>query len=66
MDQVYYTCFDQLPIILSAPDIAAALNISRSNAYALFRRADFPTLQIGKRLVTPKDRFIQWVEANTR
>ncbi len=65
MDQLVYTHYDQLPLSLQASDVAAVLSISRANAYNLFRRADFPTLHIGKRMVVPKDRFIQWISKNT-
>ena len=53
--------FEQIPLTLSAEDVAAVLGISRSNAYALLHREDFPTLKIGKRLLVPKDRFIRWI-----
>ena len=53
--------FEQLPLTLSAEDVAAVLGISRTNAYALLHREDFPTLKIGKRLLVPKDRFIRWI-----
>ena len=66
MDQSFYTQFDELPLTLCATDIAAILNISRSNAYMLLRREDFPTLHNGKRMLTPKHRFIQWIEENTK
>ena len=55
------TSFDQLPITLRAEQVAAVLGISRSNAYALMRQEDFPTLHIGKRMLVPKDRLIQWI-----
>ena len=38
-------------ITLSARDLAELLGISRSAAYALFHREDFPTLKIGRRLL---------------
>ncbi len=66
MDQLVYTQYEQLPLSLCASDIAAVLSISRANAYNLLRREDFPTLHIGKRMVVPKDRFIQWIEKNTQ
>lgn len=56
-----FTFYDQLPLSLTADHIAAALGISRANAYTLLRSEDFPTLHIGKRMVVPKDRFIQWI-----
>ena len=60
------TSFDQLPITLRAEQVAAVLGISRSNAYALMRQEDFTTLHIGKRMLVPKDRLIQWIEASTQ
>ena len=51
----------QLPITLTADHVAAALGISRANAYILLRSDGFPTLHIGKRMVVPKDRFLQWI-----
>lgn len=66
MDQTIYTQFDQLPLVLDADEIGKVLNISRSNAYALLHRQDFPTLMIGKRMLVPKDRFLKWIEDNTQ
>lgn len=54
--------YGDLPLTLSADDIAAVLGISRTNAYALLHREDFPTLKIGKRLLVPRDRFIRWID----
>ena len=56
-----FTSYEQLPITLTADHIAAALVISRANAYILLRSDGFPTLHIGKRMVVPKDRFLQWI-----
>ena len=42
-------------ITLSARDLAELLGISRSAAYALFHREDFPTLKIGRRLLVTHD-----------
>ena len=57
-----YSSLDQLPLTLNADDIAKALNISRGNAYTLLHREDFPTLHIGKRLLAPRDRFLEWMQ----
>ena len=56
-----FTSYEQLPITLTADHVAAALGISRANAYILLRSDGFPTLHIGKRIVVPKDRFLQWI-----
>ena len=55
-----YTSLEQLPITLKAEEVAQVLGISRANAYVLMHSADFPTLRIGKRMVVPKDKLIEW------
>lgn len=61
-----YITYDQLPLMLNAEDVQAIMNISRAGAYQLMHRADFPTILIGKRMVVPRDKFLEWVEKNTR
>lgn len=56
-----YTSLEQLPITLKAEEVAQVLGISRANAYVLMHSADFPTLRIGKRMVVPKDKLIEWI-----
>lgn len=56
-----YTTYEQLPLMLSVPDVAAVLGISRAAAYELARNKDFPALRIGTRIVIPKDKFINWI-----
>lgn len=58
-----YTSIDQLPITLSAPQVAKVLGISRANAYTLMHSVDFPTLTIGKRMVVSKDKLLAWMDA---
>ena len=60
-----YTSLDQLPVSLNADQVAAVLGISRANAYGLMHRRDFPTLVIGKRMVVPKDKLIDWIDRQT-
>ena len=57
-----YTSYNQLPLSLNANDIAAVLGISRANAYTLMRAKGFPTIFIGKRMIVPRDKFIEWVD----
>lgn len=57
-----YTSLDQLPLALSAEDVAQVLGISRANAYALMHSKGFPTLKISKRMTVPKDKLIAWME----
>jgi len=57
-----YTSLDQLPLALSADEVALVLGISRAKAYTLMRSKGFPMLKIGKRLTVPKDKLIEWIE----
>ena len=59
-----YTSYNELPIMLSVPQLAAVLNISRSGAYALARSEGFPVLKIGSRIVIPKDKLQIWINEN--
>ena len=56
-----YTAYEQLPLMLSVPEVAIVLGISRAAAYELTRSKDFPSLRIGTRIVVPKDKFINWI-----
>ena len=58
-----YTDTQELPLALSAEDVAAVLGISRANAYTLMHSADFPTLPLGRRMVVPKDKLLAWIDA---
>ena len=57
--------YENLPAVLNASQLAAALGISRAGAYQLLNTRTFPTLRIGKRLLVPKDKLIDWIEQNT-
>ena len=57
--------YENLPAVLNANQLAAALGISRAGAYQLLNMGTFPTLRIGKRLLVPKDKLINWIERNT-
>ena len=57
-----YTSYNQLPLSLNANDIAAVLGISRANAYTLMRAKGFRTIFIGKRMIVPRDKFIEWMD----
>lgn len=56
----------QLPMALNANQVAAVLGISRAGAYNLMRSEGFPTLFIGKRMVVPKDRLMDWMNTQIK
>ena len=57
-----YHSSDQLPCMLNADKIAKYLEISRAGAYELMHSEGFPLIRIGKRMIVPKDKFLEWVE----
>lgn len=58
-----YKNYSDLPLTLSVPEVAAVLGISRAGAYELAHSASFPKVKIGKRILVPKDKFIEWLDA---
>ena len=60
-----YKSYDELPLMLSVPEVAAVLGISRAGAYELVRGEGFPALKIGIRIVVPKEKFIGWIDTQT-
>jgi predicted DNA-binding transcriptional regulator AlpA len=60
-----YKTLDELPVTLSATDIAETLGLSRAGAYNLLNIKGFPTLQIGSRKLVMKQKFIEWINNHT-
>ncbi len=57
-----YRSFDELPLVLSVPEMAAVLGISRTVAYDLVRSKGFPSIRIGTRLIVPKENLMEWIQ----
>ena len=57
-----YKTYDDLPLMLSVPDVAKVLGISRAGAYELAHRKEFPSMKLGSRIIVPKDKFLRWIE----
>ena len=57
-----FKSYEDLPLMLSVPEMGAALGISRAGAYELARSEGFPALRIGTRIVIPKDKLQEWVD----
>ena len=53
--------YEDLPLMLSAPEVGEALGISRAAAYELARSKGFPSIRIGTRILVPKNKFIEWI-----
>ena len=65
MNKCTYKNYDELPLMLNGVQVAAVLGISRAGAYELVHSDGFPTLKIGSRIVVPKDKLREWIDANT-
>ena len=59
MKQNVYKSYDELPLMLSVSEVAFVLGISRAGAYELVRGSGFPSMKIGSRIVTPKDKLMR-------
>ena len=59
-----FKSYEDLPLMLSVPEKAAALGISRAGAYELARSEGFPALRIGTRIVIPKDELRELIKRN--
>ena len=57
--------FADLPDVITAEQLASALQISKSGAYALLNRSDFPTLRIGGRKMVMKKDLLEWLNSHT-
>ena len=65
MKESVYKSYDELPLFLNAEIVAKLLGISPSSGYELMHEKGFPVLQIGNRMIVPKEKFRKWVEENT-
>lgn len=65
MRESKYKSYEDLPLMLSAPEVAEVLGISRAGAYDLVRSAGFPHMKLGNRILVPKDKFIKWINGKT-
>ena len=61
-----YKRYDDLPLFLNAAMVAQVLGISTASSYELMHEKGFPVLKVGSRMVVPKEKFITWVELNTK
>lgn len=53
--------FDSFPEIMTVPDVARYLRISKSAAYELVRKPDFPAFRINSSIRIRRESFFLWV-----
>ena len=66
MHESIYKNYEDLPLMLNANHVKNALGISISSAYELMHEKGFPSLQIGNRLIVPKEKFMQWIDERSK
>lgn len=66
MEKAQYKNFDDLPLLLSVPELASVLGISRTRAYELAREKGFPSLTIGARILVPRDKLVAWIDEKSK
>ena len=54
--------FDELPLSFGPSTVAEVMGLSRTKAYALVNRPDFPKLRVGKKIIIIKSHFIRWLD----
>ena len=53
---------ERMPYTLNAQQVAEILGIAKNSAYTLMHSEGFPTIHIGRRLVVPKEKLLQWMD----
>ena len=66
MKQSSYKSYEDLPLFLNVNDLSKAIGIAPSSCYELMHEKDFPSIRIGKRLVVPREKFIKWVDEQSK
>ena len=62
MKECKYKNYDELPLVLNAKEVAKVLGLSLAGTYELMRQKDFPAKRIGKRIIVPRDEFLEWLK----
>ena len=57
--------FSSLPDVMTAEQLASALQISKSGAYALLNRSVFPSLRLGGRKMVMKKDLLECLNSRT-
>ncbi len=64
---IIYNNFEDVPIIMSVPQVAEILGISAVSLYKLIQKdKTFPVINIGRRKTVPKEQLRIWIENNCK
>ena len=65
MELPRYKSNEELPVTLTAKDVAGYLNISLTSGYNLMNSKGFPVLKFGKQLRVTRENFLNWLNTTT-
>lgn len=54
--------YSELPLNLTVDQVAGVLGIGRVQAYNLVHTEGFPMLRNGRRIIVPKQHFLNWMD----
>lgn len=54
---------ESVSLVVSVEEAAGLLGISRGLAYELVRRGELPSIRLGRRLVVPRRKLLELVDA---
>lgn len=57
-----YRSYDELPLVLSVPQVAEILEIGKNTAYDLVRCSEIRSIRIGRQIKIPKDALIELLQ----
>ena len=53
---------EKKPYTLNANQVAEILGVARNTVYTLMHSEGFPTMHVGRRLLVPKEKLLQWMD----
>jgi predicted DNA-binding transcriptional regulator AlpA len=64
-ENIIYHSLDELPAVFSVKVLQNIMGLSRALTYDLVKQEGFPKIRVNKRILVPKDAFIQWLDRQT-
>ena len=55
---------EEFPMTLQVNQVADAMGLSLAGAYQLIHSDGFPVMRVGRRMLVPKQAFIEWIANN--
>lgn len=63
MQKRLYKDFEQLPLVLSVPEVARVLNLGRDTTYGLVRSGRIRSVRVGRQYRVPKAAVMEYLSA---